>query len=319
MGFDDIYKTLFPKNIKHSVVGNLLMLLFTNGIIFGILRELTWNRFFQYYLPISIIATFVLISWHFVYAFGRQVLCLLYFWPFPVLSIVIGVIVFYTPTWRNVRCLIYKPPYNLLVVIANFEPIPKENEKVKNYSESIAFDLWTELKHIKERDSEVSLDAPIWDKKVIEGKSPDEKEKNAKKIGQENLAHLVVWGYVEYREGKFYLKPIITVVRPFGSIELEKRQPEGMGISLAEPEVIKLTEREIEITIKKVIEETADIVSFIHGLALYKQQKYEDAINIFKGIKDPDADVLRKPLSNLIGQLIKTRNMHPHGITRGLS
>ncbi|HHT9125137.1 MAG TPA: tetratricopeptide repeat protein [Candidatus Brocadiia bacterium] len=178
-----------------------------------------------------------------------------------------------------------KPSDNLLVVIANFEPIPSTNVEAKENCETIPKDLERMIK--QKIASGVPLEYPIMYKQQIEGKTEKEKRKNAKDIGHHEGAHLVLWGSVQFTEmggeGEFYLEPRITVVQPLGPVELEEKQPGELRVSLAHPEILELRRRKIE--------EIADIVSFIHGLAFYNQQKYEDAINIFKGVISPHAEI----------------------------
>jgi hypothetical protein len=54
--YETIEKILFPENKKQKVVGCVLLLFITNGIVFAILKEATWAHFFKYYLRISIMA-----------------------------------------------------------------------------------------------------------------------------------------------------------------------------------------------------------------------------------------------------------------------
>ena len=283
MGFDDIYKILFPENKNQKAVNCSLLLIFINGIIYLILQKLTWALFLQYYLPISIIVLFVLITWYFVYDFRGRVLRLWYFWLFPVMPFIIGAVAFYLiPNWPAKPP---EPPKNLLVVIANFEPVPSTNVEAKENCETIPKDLERMIK--QKIASGVPLEYPIMYKQQIEGKTEKEKRKNAKDIGHHEGAHLVLWGSVQFTEtggkGEFYIEPKITVAHPLGPTELEERQPGELRVSLSNPEILELR--------RSKIEETTDIVSLIHGLAFLDRQDYQGAINIFKEIKNPDAKV----------------------------
>ncbi|MGR3310300.1 MAG: tetratricopeptide repeat protein [Candidatus Brocadiales bacterium] len=197
---------------------------------------------------------------------------------------VTGVFVFYLiPNWFVKLPESPKPPDNLLVVIANFEPI---NEEAKEHCKTISERLEGKIREKIKPD--VPLEFPKRHEEVIKGVDETEKSENAKKIGGDKYgAHLILWGSVGSTKtsGKeeFYFEPRITVANKLGSAILERKQPEKIDVFLSEPEILKLRRHKIE--------ETTDIVSFIHGLALYDQLKYEDAIILFKGIKNPDADV----------------------------
>lgn len=285
--YHDLIIILYPENIWHKSYGC--------GVVFFTTMTAAHFGLKVWYqkLTVGIIAVLTLNTWYLVYDYQLNVPDLWYFWILPVMSVLIGVFAFYLiPNWtvKPSECIVIpdppKPPKNLLVVIANFEPISKENKKAKEYSETISFDLWTGLKQIKEKDSEVPMEDPKLLGEVIRD------EEKAVEKGREMGAHLVVWGYVKYEEVAgnvdFYFKPIVTCVHPLGpnKIELEERQPKPPFSSrslLTEPEVFEFRKRKIE--------ETTDMVSFVHGLAVFKQQDYQGAINIFKGIKDPDAEV----------------------------
>ena len=172
---------------------------------------------------------------------------------------------------------------NLLVVIANFKPMSEEAE---SYSTSIPERLEGMIR--EKRDSGVPLEYPKRYKQVIAEYGEEGKRKKAKEIGLQKGAHLVLWGSVgstKTKDGKkeFYLEPRITVVNQLGPTKLEERQPGKLDVFLSEPKVVELR--------RSKIEETVDIVSLIHGLAIHKQQDYHGAIKIFKGIKNPDAEV----------------------------
>jgi tetratricopeptide (TPR) repeat protein len=300
LGFDDIYKILFPENRRHCAVGCLLVLLVTNGIIYAKCRDFTGGPFFQYYLPISIMVLCGLNAWYIFYSFGAQKWA--NFFEHCISSLII-IALFLTSAGymgyghsalkeviRHAKQpktpVLPEPPDNLLVIIANFKPIPGDNETAKEQSELVADDLKDKIEEkIK---SGVPMEFPKRHTQVIKGEDEIEKEKNAEDIGLRKGAHLVIWGDVKVKEiggkGRLYIKPKITRAHPFGPTELEVRQPDELRVSLSEPKILEFIEGKIK--------ETTDIiVSLIHGLAMFKQLKFEDAINIFKGIKNPDAEV----------------------------
>ncbi len=47
LSYENLEKIIFPKNINQKVVGCVLLLIITNGIIFASLRELTRGLVFQ--------------------------------------------------------------------------------------------------------------------------------------------------------------------------------------------------------------------------------------------------------------------------------
>jgi hypothetical protein len=172
MDISKIKEVLFPENIRDKVCGCISLLLLVNGIIYAIFREFTWGYFFQHYLPISIMALFVLITWYFLYTYQWQALHLLYFWPFPVLFVIGGTVFYVIPN------LPVKPPDNLLVVIANFQPIPGDNEKAKEQSELVPDDLKDKIEEkIK---SGVPMEFPKRHNQIIKGEDEKEKEKMPK-------------------------------------------------------------------------------------------------------------------------------------------
>lgn len=175
-----------------------------------------------------------------------------------------------------------EPPKNLLVVIANFEPIPGDDKDAKSHGETVSADL--EIKIRLKVNSGVPMEYPIRHKQIIEGATEKEKKQKAREIGLSKGAHLVLWGSVQFtklgKKWEFYLEPKITIVQPLGPTELEERQPGELRASLSNPEILELRRRKIE--------ETVDIVC---GLAWYKQKDYQGAINIFKEFRAPDAEV----------------------------
>lgn len=107
----------------------------------------------------------------------------------------------------------------------------------------------------------------------------------ARKLGEKEKAHIVIWGAIEKTQKEAEIIPHITIVEDLGELKLKSQQLDAaINIPLSELEKIQFRKRKAR--------EITDIILSVWGLANYRVGKYEESIQILKEIRYKDVDVL---------------------------
>ncbi|MFC1481790.1 tetratricopeptide repeat protein [Candidatus Neomarinimicrobiota bacterium] len=161
------------------------------------------------------------------------------------------------------------PDDKIVVTIANFESLGASDK-----------DQGTLFARRVEREL-AEKSAPIIVKrfnKSAKGESIEARQQNAQKIGRSHWghAHIVLWGEISLEDGELYIQPELAIAQ----------QPQRYSLVGEEITAQRCMEPEHLSLKKRLAGEIADIVILILGIAYYRSEELDDAVNILDQVKD---------------------------------
>lgn len=163
------------------------------------------------------------------------------------------------------------PKDRFVIAIADFQPVSTEEEaEAKKLKDRLIREIEGRQKQYNTRVSIIPLDVMI-------NCSTEEGTEIARNLGRENRAHVVICGNVMTDHQEFFFD--VVIVNLLTDIRADMRR-----FNMNPPKTSPLP------TFKKIaISKVTDFISFMFGFAKYESKQYEEAISIFKSIKDQQA------------------------------
>ena len=251
-----------------------LLLLFAIPVAFSATQQyfdLTFRDTVHHWSFLIFSGSFIIISGFIHFAVSPNRLRLRYSWiasGFVLLGIsttIVGILQLKSPSLSKDR---------LVVAIALFTPI---NDAAKNEAKTLPHRIAKKLRE-KPQDA-IPLEIKILDLEII-ASSESKRHEVALNLGRsrQGAAHLILWGDVRKEDGELYIELQITVVQPLGKVIIDE-QHRGEFVS-TEPNFLQFK--------RMVSAKTADLVTFIYGLAFFKTSQWDKAVEVLTHVQSTE-------------------------------